>query len=278
MLRVWVRALPFLCLLALGACSPSSAPSSPYANNLAISDAQGKPRDTTTFYFPAADSMPAPKAPRPEGVVLDGREENCAMELKMASHYLTYFEAPVLSNFYLGTPIYRLLWLRSFHRPVLLTLRRTATGATLRTQVLDKHPFFIELSARNPDELPADASPSERAAVKENYERLMADSAFQAQVAAGKRRAVQVRSAETTHSISLAQYQAFERLLAQAQFRQLPSCSPSWANDGARWTLEAHQAGAYHMVSRQNPDKKSGFRKACEYLIERSSVRAEERY
>ncbi len=48
--------------------------------------------------------------------------------------------------------------------------------------------------------------------------------------------------------------------------------------DGAYWLLEAHQPNAYHFVFSHSPDKQGGFRKACEYLIELSSVRGEERY
>ncbi|WP_190242640.1 hypothetical protein [Hymenobacter lapidiphilus] len=48
--------------------------------------------------------------------------------------------------------------------------------------------------------------------------------------------------------------------------------------DGAEWLLEAHRANGYHMVLRQSPDEQDVFRQACEYLIELSSVRGEERY
>ena len=109
-------------------------------DNPAISDAQGISLDMTTFYFPAVDSLHAayiPPAKRPPEYVLDERVMNYAADLKSTSYYLTYFQAPVLSNFYLQTPIYRFLWRRSFHRPVLLTLRLQATGGTLRTQLLD---------------------------------------------------------------------------------------------------------------------------------------------
>ncbi|WP_157807302.1 hypothetical protein [Hymenobacter chitinivorans] len=204
--------------------------------------------------------------------------ENCTAELVSASYCLTYFDAPVLSNYYLDADIYRFLWLRSFHRPVLLTLRQDAHGATLRTQLLDKYPGFHTLTVFHPDQLAADATPQQRARAQKFYEETMADSAFQAQVAEAKRRARQVVAEETTSRLTAQQVQAFQNLLTQAQFWQLPSCQPAFVLDGAQWLLEAHQANAYHMVSRKSPDEGDKFRRACEYLIELSSVRAEERY
>ncbi|SDY95168.1 hypothetical protein [Hymenobacter psychrophilus] len=43
-------------LLLLAACASPTTPSA-YPQNPAVSDAQGHPRDSTTFYFPAADSL-----------------------------------------------------------------------------------------------------------------------------------------------------------------------------------------------------------------------------
>jgi hypothetical protein len=270
-----------LLLLTLAACSQASK-QPPYPNNAAISDIQGTPRDTTTFYFPAADSLHAtyiPPAKRPKNCVLDERVTNCAADLISASYCLTYFEAPVLANYYLQKPIYRFLWLRSFHRPVLLTLCQQATGATLRTQVLDKFPGFRTLSVFHPDSLPATASPKARAYAKRFYEETIADPAFQAEIAANKRRAVQVKNEETTILLTQPQYQTFERLLQQAHFWQLPSCQPvPGLLDGADWLLEAHVASGYHVVARKSPEETEPFRQACDYLLNLSSVRAEERY
>ncbi|MBO0358488.1 hypothetical protein J0X19_11075 [Hymenobacter sp. BT186] len=107
----------------------------------------------------------------------------------------------------------------------------------------------------------------------------MSDPAFHAEVAEGKRRAVQLLEKETTISITLEQYKEFQQLLQQAQFWQLPSCKPiPGLLDGAYWFLEAHQASGYHMVARRSPDENDDFRKACEYLVDLSSVLHEERY
>lgn len=42
--------------------------------------------------------------------------------------------------------------------------------------------------------------------------------------------------------------------------------------------LEARTASSYHMVDRHSPKKTDSFRRACEYLLDLSSVREERRY
>ncbi|TGD80365.1 hypothetical protein [Hymenobacter wooponensis] len=272
-----------LCLLALASCSSPTASAPAYPQNPAVSDALGHPRDTTTFYFPAADSLHAkylPKSKWPEvRYNTDVRLSNCAYELQFASYTLTYFDAPVLSNYYLGTDTYRFLWLRSFHRPVLLTLRKTPIGATLRTQLLDKSPCFVHVDVFPPTQLLQTASPAESAQAIRRYNEAMADPEFQKEVAEGKRRAAQVKSEESTVLITPAQWEQFQALVKDSNFNSLPACQPDpGVLDGADWLLESHQPTSYHMVSRHSPDKSDSFRAACEYLIDLSSVRNEERY
>ena len=104
-----------------------------------------------------------------------------------------------------------------------------------------KHPGFHILTVRHPDELAADASPKARAYAEQYYEKTMADPAFQAEVAKGKRRAVQVKKEDTAVSLTLSQCRAFEQRLEQVQFWRLSSCQPKpGLLDGASWLLEAH--------------------------------------
>ncbi|GGG50702.1 hypothetical protein [Hymenobacter glacieicola] len=120
--------------LCFGGASAPISPTPAYPQNPAISDAQGRPRDTTTFYFPAALSCVDQLTDKMQY----SQTAYCQMALASASANLFFFKAPVLSNYYLGNDTYRFLWLRSFHRPVLLTLTQQAGGATLRTQFLTK--------------------------------------------------------------------------------------------------------------------------------------------
>lgn len=275
---------PFSCTLLsifVACCQPKHA--SPYPQNPTISDPKGQPHDTTTFYFPATDSLHAKYLPRRQWPSIrysdDIRLTNCASQLEYASYALTYFEAPVLSNYCLGADIFRFLWLRSFHRPALLTLRHNSTGTLLRTQLLDKSPGFYILYVEHPDSLPPTVSARQRAYAKRNYDRVMADPTWLEQVAAAKRRAVQVTDEETTVVVTPTQWRQFQALLTSSQFYTLPACQPSSGMlDGADWLMEAHQTNSYHMVIRHSPDKNDAFRKACDYLINLSSIRHEERY
>lgn len=80
--------LPFL---LLAGCSAPSDSAGSYPQNPAISDAQGHPRDSTTFYFPAADSSYIPVYP-----ITAQTESYPPRRLKFTSCNLLHFGAPIL--------------------------------------------------------------------------------------------------------------------------------------------------------------------------------------
>ncbi|SNR30099.1 MULTISPECIES: hypothetical protein [Hymenobacter] len=251
----------------LDGCSEPTSSTSAYARNPTISDARGRPRNSTTFYFPAADSS----------YPFTNSVEYPPSQLLYASCNLLYFGAPVLSNYYLNTDVYRFLWLRSFNQPVLLTLRRSATGGSIRTQFLDKPNCGIKLVTVQ--FIPPKASAQQVKQLEQELRKRQADLLQQQRIAKINRPPVHITSKETTRSISPQQWQQFEQLLAQSRFQQLPPFeAPTGAIDGASWLLESHQASGYHMVFRHEPNAAEGFRRACEYLLDLSSARAEERY
>jgi hypothetical protein len=263
-------------LLLFGNCSQPQPSGWRYPENPAVSDTHGQPRDTTTLYFPAADSIPASYVlPEKRAEMFPVQQKfTCSFEFKYSSYCLVYFGAPLLSNYYLDADTYRFLWMRSFHRPVLLTLERTTTGATLRTQQLSKFPSFDNYDLPDPDQPGLSAKDRDRILRMQAFTR--ADTSWSRRVRLGKQRAFLLP--ETRANLSREQWNQFEKLLQQAQVWQLPSCQPVSESDGALWLLEAHQAERYHLVSRHSPQKNDAFRRACEYLIDLSSVRNEERY
>ncbi|UOQ77215.1 hypothetical protein MUN84_00260 [Hymenobacter sp. 5516J-16] len=200
----------------------------------------------------------------------------CQMALASASANLFFFKAPVLSNYYLGNDTYRFLWLRSFHRPVLLTLTQQAGGAMLRTQFLTKSATAPRLEQIL--FVPPTASQAETARLQQEFDAKRKDPKVQRELAEHNRPAEPLPQLETIHSITPRQWQQVEQLLATSSFQQLPPCESSTATDGAYWVFESHQANGYHMVFRHSPDKRDEFRKACEYLLELSSARKAERY
>ncbi|WP_354577054.1 hypothetical protein [Hymenobacter sp. UYP22] len=261
-----LRAL--LLVLLLAACSSPADNQSAYPQNPAISDAQGYPRDSSTLYFPAADSSYIDS-------ITAHTTSTPPHELLLASCNLWHFGAPVLSNYYLGANRYRFLWLRSFSRPVLLTLTQRATGAILRTQFLDKPACSPQLSAIL--FIPPGTSATQERKLQQEFQKRQADPAMQQARARVNRPPIQLVALETTHPVSPAQWGRFAQLLQNSAFQQLPTYEESMTLDGAYWLLEAHKASGYHAVFRHSPEKQDNFRRACEYLLDLSSARKEDR-
>src|SRR4051812_3792371 len=104
-----------LACAALSSCSAPDASTSTYPQNAAISSPAGVPCDSAISYFPASASVNTSQDS------LLRRMGDCEFEFQLASRNLFGFKAPVLSNYYLGHSIYRLLWSPAFRPPVLLT-------------------------------------------------------------------------------------------------------------------------------------------------------------
>ncbi|HEX8326531.1 MAG TPA: hypothetical protein VF629_03240 [Hymenobacter sp.] len=204
-------------------------------------------------------------------------QADCIAMRKRASQTLCAFNAPLLSKQFMGHSIYRLLYLRSFHRPALLTLDCTPQGGTLKTQFLNKPPDWIASAT----ELAADT----RAAIRSLHEiqnRIRTGKASPGdaeRLENAKYRFVQlelikspiiITDQKTVH-LSQAQVQRFKELLAEATFWQLLGCKATLYFDGADYILESHEAERYHMVKRQSPNKRSGFARCCSFLLDRSS-------
>ncbi|AHJ97749.1 hypothetical protein [Hymenobacter swuensis] len=266
--------------LLLAACSSPAVSQSHFPHNPAVSDAQGHPRDSSTFYFPKVAMLPrhVPRTGSPEADEQADQAKDCRFTLSNASTNLIFFGAPVLSNYYLGHDMYRFLWLRSFERPVLITLTRQGSGATLRTQWLSKWAGLPKVRLSSIDFTSSNQSPAERERLRAADRASRADPEVLRNLAEMNRRAERVPQLETTRPITPLQWQQFERLLQQCRFQQQVTCGLHTVTDGAYWILEAHTAGGYHAVFRHSPDKQDGFRQACEYLIGLSSARKEERY
>lgn len=273
MLRILLL-LPIL----LAACPSPAVSQSPYPQNPAVSDAQGQPRDSSTFYFPGALLSKPDSATGQWPAELPLRAEYCREVFGAASANLYCFGAPVLSNYYLGYDTYRFLWLRAFHRPVLLTLTRQAGGATLRTQWLSKWAGLPKVQLSTIGFTSHNQPPAEREWLRAADRAYRTDPKVLRELAERNRPAEQLPQLETTYLITLPQWQQFERLLQQSGFQQQTSCEMSPVTDGADWLLEAHTAGGYHIVNRHSPEKPDSFRQACEYLLDLSSARRERRY
>src|SRR6476646_3536514 len=97
----------------LSSCSsPGQSASATYPQDPRISSPAGVPQDSSTSYFPANASANTSQDS------LAKRRDDCKFLFGLFSKDLFWFEAPVLSNYYVGHPVYRFLWSPPFQLPV----------------------------------------------------------------------------------------------------------------------------------------------------------------
>ena len=104
-----------------------------YPNDPKISNISGQPYDSLTFYFPFVIKSDNKSIK----IEIDSFEQN------WYSSTLYSAKEPILYNCYQGHDIYRFLWLRSFHRPVIFSLNRKGNEVWLTTKMLNKQPDFM---------------------------------------------------------------------------------------------------------------------------------------
>jgi len=259
------------CLLLGGGLVSCSAPGQKSAEELA-SRQIGMPYDSAASYFPANAEVwlkaPAERLPSEWNT-------DCKVPFEYGSECLHAFKAPVLSVAFLGHPIYRFLWLRSFHRPALLTLEQTENGGLLKTQFLSKPPGLTVPAITNPDE-PGIADTTRQRRLK-YVQKVSATAAGQHWLAslARDRAPLEVIQAATV-TINPAQLHEFKQLLAQAAIWQMSTCQPSQSLDGAYWILEMHEPARYHVVYRHS--QRGEIKQCCEFLLNLSPAKHESRY
>lgn len=248
------------------------------ATSLLTDKQLGVPYDSTTNYFLANAGVRVNQAHPGETVKRLPSEWNldCQSAFEYGSRHLWAFKAPVLSVAFLGHPVYRFLWLRTFHRPTLITLEQIERGGKLKTQFLSRIPDLPAPAITNPDEPGiADTTRQRRLAYVQRLSATASGRQWLAYLAQAKT-PVQVLQAETK-TLGAAQMQQFKQMLTKAAVWQLPTCQqPSLMLDGADWILELHEPTRYHVVYRHSP--KGEMKQCCEFLLNLSSARKEARY
>src|SRR4051812_14477963 len=102
-------------ILLIAACKIKTSPL-PITSNV-LTDTFNLPEDSLAFYFPQNSFSDLPSS--------DSFVQN------WYSSALYSFKEPVLSQQFVGHNIYRFLWLRSFHRPVVFTLHQNGDAIWL---------------------------------------------------------------------------------------------------------------------------------------------------
>lgn len=242
--------------LFFASCSQITTVKEYYPKDTTISRTDGTPRDSLSFYYP-----------------ITIQRDNQIYKTEINSFMLNWFSSalysaqePILYNYYLEHDIYRFLWLRSFHKPVVFSLHKDGEKVWLTTKELDKQPNFMDISFVKfvpPVILPnveIDTTVSNR------NNKIPVDSVLKAD-----RKATIVLN--ETKQLSEREWKEFEKIIAECSFWSSKPCVESFGLDGSRWIIEGHLKSKYWFVNRWSP--KDNFRKAGEYLIKKSGLKEE---
>ena len=240
--------------LLLVSCFRTKPEKDNYPKNQAISDIQGMPKDSLTSYFP-------------DSILLD----TVIIKIGIDSFMLNWFSSalyaskePILYNYYLGQDIYRFLWLRSFHRPVIISLHKDGDKVWLTIKELNKQPEFIDeytpIQFEPPKFLPNGEPDTKQVRYKDVPKRKIIKKAD---------RKADIILNQTTN-LTVKEWVEFEALLNNCSFWTSKPYIESMGLDGSEWMIEGHLKNKYWVVTRWSP--KDNFRKTGEYLIKKSGL------
>jgi hypothetical protein len=239
-------AIYFVILIA--SCKTKTEPSRDCATPFA--DILNLPKDSLAFYFPPNSLSDKPNV---DSFVQD-----------WYSSALYSFNEPRLFQDYLGHNIYRFLWLRSFHRPVVFVLQQKDGCVWLNTKMLDRQPRFHD------DRIGGVPKDDQYEYITEGFFVDKNEPDLLVRIADRKANIVY------NNSIALSQkvWNDFEHLLTKANFWKLPTNIDDGSTDGASWLIEAHLKDKYHLVDYHSPYNNE-FAKAGLFLINLSGLKEE---
>jgi len=215
-----------------------------------LSDTSNLPKDSLSFYFASNSFSDKPRA--------DSFVQN------WYSSALYSFKEPVLSKGFLGHNIYRFLWLRSFHRPVVFTLHQSKGQVWLNTKMLDKQPSFYD------DRYGGIPKEEREEYFKEGFIVDKQDPDLLVRIADRKANII----FNDNISLSDKEWSEFDQLLLKANFWKLPTNIDDGSTDGAQWVYEGNFINKYHVVNYHSPGN-SEYGKAGRFLITLSGLKEE---
>jgi hypothetical protein len=212
-----------------------------FPNNYKLTTKNGTPYSDSTIYFPVEifkDTLEWE----------NGNEiKNDSFSVRWYSKELQALKEPILFNQYLGKNIYRFTWLRSFHEPIILRIESDTRGniTLIEKKLYEFKSLVIDIDSTS------------------HYK---TDS---------------TKVEELTLKLSKTYWDSFEQLLFKNNFLAMSTTvAYEYGTDGSEWILEKHCKDGYYVVNRWAPDNKrySSFRNICDYLIDLSNYKNEERY
>ena len=149
------------------------------------------------------------------------------------SSSLYSFKEPILYTKSDSITIYRLLWLRSFHKPVCFSIKEFNGDYFLNAKTLDRQPAFYPViegrvkDERTGKEIPDTIQKADRFALIDF---------------------------NTIKVLTSRQWNEIENYISKLDFWNKPVADPAddHSSDGSNWILEGRRNGKYHFINRRN--------------------------
>jgi hypothetical protein len=226
-----------------------------------IQNENGLPKDSLAFYFSTFEPV-----------------DSTQIEFVKDTFWQTYlstnlyaFKEPILFNNYLGHDIYRFLWLRSFHLPMIFSLSDSKGIVTLRTKKLDRQPLYKDYGY-SPDD-PAKDSMYMKLGYKIRKEIDTLDNGKTDAFTVVKADRIGYIIHDSTINLSETDWSRIKKLLEEIKFWSLTPYYWAGHTDGATWIIEAHTKNKYRYIVRQSPNGK--LRELGELFVELSGLKEE---
>lgn len=171
------------------------------------------------------------------------------------SSSLYSFKEPILYTKTDPQTIYRLLWLRSFHKPVCFTMKEFNGNYFLNAKTLDRQPaFYPEILGIGKDEKTG----------KEILDTTQKANRFA------------LRDFDSIKVLASGQWDKIENYISKLDFWNTPITDPhdEGTKDGSNWIIEGRKNGKYHFNNRRNANGE--LMALCKYLIKVSGLKIKE--
>ena len=201
--------------------------------------------DSLSYYFPSilSDSI------KTNDMYTD-------FEQRWYSSSLYSFKEPILYTKNDSLTIYRLLWLRSFNKPVCFSIKEFKGNYFLNAKTLDREPSFLpNIESKGKDKKTG----------KYIYDTTKKADRFA------------LIDYNTINVLRSGQWDEVEDYISKLNFWNSPVADPAndGSSDGSNWILEGYKNGKYHFINRRNA--RGDLREFGKFLIKRSGLNIDDK-
>lgn len=205
-----------------------------------------------------------------------GEVEIDSMMVEYISESLKRIDEITYSNKYLGGENYRLTWLRSFHPPIVITVRHEGNEIKMTSKIGNKVGFnnsYYDISKLNHDEFK----------FYMDYERGEVTDSIIFKAISEKiiyfEDTVEFKVKKIQDDITNKSFDKLKKSIIKNDILNHESITPyELITDGAYWILEMNLKEGYKVIFRHSPDQRTQFRKVCDKIVDLSPFKNEEKY